>query len=224
MVGFGSDGERAEGYLARPAGGKGPAVLVIQEWWGLVDHIKAVADRLADEGFVALAPDLYRGESTASPDEAGRLMLALNIDRAVRDLVGAVDYLLGLDAVSSRSVGVVGFCMGGQLALALGCATERVGAVIDFYGVHPKVKLEWPRLHAPVLGLFGERDAFVTPAVAKRLAEEIRAAGKQIELEIYRGADHAFFNDTGPRYDADAAAAAYRRVLGWFGRFVADEG
>jgi carboxymethylenebutenolidase len=212
MVEFASGEARVEGYLARPAGGKGAAVIVIQEWWGLVDHIKSVADRLADEGFVALAPDLYRGESTASPDEAGRLMMALDIDRATNDLVAAVDYLLGLDAVSSRGVGVVGFCMGGQLALALGCATERVGAVIDFYGVHPRVKLDWNRLHAPVLGLFGERDAFVTPAVAKKLGEEIRGAGGQVEVVIYPRADHAFFNDSRPDvYDRAAAGDAWRR-------------
>ena len=216
MVEIESDGESVSAYLARPAGGSGPGVIVIQEWWGLVDHIKNVADRFAVEGFVALAPDLYRGESAGSPDAAGRLMMALNIDRAVQDLTGAVGYLLGLDAVSSRSVGAVGFCMGGQLALALGCATERVGAVVDLYGVHPRVKLDFARLHPPVLGLFAERDAFVTPAVAKKLAEEIRAAGGEIELVIYPNADHAFFNDTRPDvYQRAAAEDAWRRSLGF---------
>ncbi len=214
MIEVPGNGRSLHGYLARPAGGSGPGVIVIQEWWGLVDHIKDVADRFAAEGFVALAPDLYHGESAESPDEAGRLMMALNIDGAVKDLTGAVGYLLGLDAVSKRSIGAVGFCMGGQLALALGCATERVGAVIDLYGVHPKVELDFARLHGPVLGLFAERDAFVTPGVAKKLAEEIRAAGKEIELVIYPGADHAFFNDTRPDvYDAAAAEDAWRRSL-----------
>jgi carboxymethylenebutenolidase len=214
MVEIPSNGKSLPAYLARPGGGRGPGVIVIQEWWGLVDHIKQVADRFAAEGFVALAPDLYHGESATSPDAAGRLMMALNIDQAVKELSGAAGYLLELDAVSVRKLGAVGFCMGGQLALALGCATERVGAVIDFYGVHPKVELDWSRLQAPVLGLFAERDTFVTPAVAKQLGERLRGAGKQVETVIYPGADHAFFNDTRPDvYNAAAAADAWRRSL-----------
>jgi carboxymethylenebutenolidase len=214
MVEVPSNGESLPAYLSRPKGGKGPGVIVIQEWWGLVDHIKQVADRLAAEGFVALAPDLYHGESTTNPDDAGRLMMALNIDAAVKELTGAVDYLLELDAVSARKVGAIGFCMGGQLALALGCASERVGAVVDFYGVHPRVKLDWSHLRAPVLGLFAERDAFVTPAVANKLANELREAERQVEVVIYPKADHAFFNDTRPDvYDRTAAAAAWRRCL-----------
>jgi carboxymethylenebutenolidase len=214
MVEVPSNGESLPAYLSRPKGGKGPGVIVIQEWWGLVDHIKAVADRLAGEGFVALAPDLYHGESTTNPDDAGRLMMALNIDAAVKELDGAVDYLLELDAVSARKVGAIGFCMGGQLALALGCASERVGAVVDFYGVHPRVKLDWSRLRAPVLGLFGERDAFVSPAVANKLANELREAERQVDIVIYPSADHAFFNDTRPDvYDRTAAADAWRRCL-----------
>jgi carboxymethylenebutenolidase len=214
MVEVPSNGESLPAYLSRPKGGKGPGVIVIQEWWGLVDHIKQVADRLAAEGFVALAPDLYHGESTTNPDDAGRLMMALNIDAAVKELTGAVDYLLELDAVSARKVGAIGFCMGGQLALALGCASERVGAVVDFYGVHPRVKLDWSHLRAPVLGLFAERDAFVTPAVANKLANELREAERQVEVVIYPKADHAFFNDTRPDvYDRTAAADAWRRCL-----------
>jgi carboxymethylenebutenolidase len=104
--------------------------------------------------------------------------------------------------------------MGGQLALALGCASERVGAVVDFYGVHPRVKLDWSHLRAPVLGLFAERDAFVTPAVANKLANELREAERQVEVVIYPKADHAFFNDTRPDvYDRTAAADAWRRCL-----------
>src|SRR5438552_5825365 len=119
MVEFPSNGTSAEGYLATPAGGSGPGVVVIQEWWGLVPHIKDVADRFAAAGFVALAPDLYHGESTTEPDEAGKKMMAMNIEKAAKDMSGAVD------AVAERSsnaakIGVVGFCMGGGLALLLG--------------------------------------------------------------------------------------------------------
>src|SRR5688500_18698493 len=111
MVQFASNGGKTDGYLAIPASGSGPAVVVIQEWWGLVDHIKDVCDRFAADGFVALAPDLFHGKTTKSPDEAGKLMMALRIDEAEKDLRGAVNYLLQHDFTASDSAGVVGFCM-----------------------------------------------------------------------------------------------------------------
>jgi carboxymethylenebutenolidase len=214
MVEWKSNGGTAQGYLATPASGTGPAVIVIQEWWGLVAHIKAVADRFAAAGVTALAPDMYHGKSATNPDEAGRLMMALDIQRASKDLVGAVDYLLAQPSVATASVGALGFCMGGQLALAAGCASPKVGAVIDFYGVHPAVRLDFSKLSAPVLGLFGERDAFVTPEVARKLAAEVRAAGKRFDLHVYPGCDHAFFNDSRPDvYQREAAEDAWRRSL-----------
>ncbi len=217
IVEFSSNGSSAQGYLSRPETGAGPGVIVIQEWWGLVDHIKALADRFATKGFVALAPDLYRGESTTNPDDAGRLMMALDIDRAVEDLRGAIAFLLQDSSVAGDQVGTVGFCMGGQLALAAACQNPQVGACIDFYGVHPNVTLDFSGLEAPVLGLFAERDGFVSPEVARKLEHDIRSAGKRVEIEIYSGADHAFFNDTRPDvYDADAAADAWRRTLEFF--------
>ncbi len=217
LVEFPSNGATASGYLATPTGVGGPGVLVIQEWWGLVDHIKALADRFAAEGFVALAPDLYGGESTTSPDDAGRLMMALDIARASRDLNGAVEYLLGVDAVDGSTVGTVGFCMGGQLALAAACQNARVGACIDFYGVHPNVTLDFSGLGAPVLGLFAENDDFVTPQVARKLQHDIESAGKRADFHIYPGVGHAFFNDSRPdAYDSSAAQDAWRRTLGFF--------
>ncbi len=217
MVEFASNGTTARGYLATPDGGRGLGVIVIQEWWGLVDHIVELADRFAGEGFVALAPDLYRGESADNPDEAGRLMMALNIERAAQELGGAVDYLRGLDAVTSAKVGTVGFCMGGQLALASACQHDVVGACVDFYGVHPNVTLDFSGLAAPVLGLFAENDGFVSPEVANKLEHDIREAGKRADFHIYPGVDHAFFNDSrSDVYDADAAADAWRRTLEFF--------
>jgi carboxymethylenebutenolidase len=221
MVEFAANGSTANGYLSRPGSGSGPGVIVIQEWWGLVDHIKVVADRFASEGFVALAPDLYHGESTTSPDDAGRLMMALNIDAATKELLGAVDYLLGAGGASSGSVGVVGFCMGGQLALAAACATPKVGACVDFYGVHQNVTLDFSGLESPVLGLFGENDSFVTPEVARKVEHDIRSAGKPIEIHIYPDADHAFFNDSRPdAYNPDAARDAWERTLRFFRQHV----
>jgi carboxymethylenebutenolidase len=220
-VEFAANGGRASGYLSLPDAGRGPGVLVIQEWWGLNSHVRSVADRLAAEGFVALAPDLYHGRVTREPDEAGKLMMALNVDQAARDLRGAASYLVGAASGSAGpdgaagKIGVVGFCMGGQLALYAGTvAPEQIGAVVDFYGIHPNVRPDFARLQAPVLGLFAERDGYVTPETARALEQQIRAAGKPIETRTYGGVDHAFFNDERPEvYDPEAARDAWERTL-----------
>lgn len=214
MVQFPFAGGNAGGYLATPKQGSGPCVIVIQEWWGLVDHIKDVCDRFADEGFVALAPDLFHGKTTRSPDEAGKLMMALRVDEAEKDLSAAAQYLSTQDSTTSEKVGVVGFCMGGALALYTATRNENVGACVVFYGGHPKVKPELPNLQAPVLGLYAEKDGFVTPDSVRALEREVKALGKPIEVVIYPGADHAFFNDTRPEvYNAEAAADAWRRTI-----------
>jgi len=209
-VEFASNGARARGYLALPPRGSGPGVLVIQEWWGLVDHIRDVCDRFARAGFVALAPDLYRGETASDPDAAGRLMMGLEIERAARDLDGAVTALLGENATAGGTVGAVGFCMGGQLALFAATRNRRIGAVVDCYGIHPNVTLDLSGLQAPVMGIFAERDGFVPPAAARKLEAELRAAGKRTDFTIFPGVDHAFINDTRPDvYDAAAAERAW---------------
>jgi carboxymethylenebutenolidase len=214
---FSSNGDSVRGYLATPAAGRGPGVIVIQEWWGLVDHIRDVCDRFAREGFVALAPDLYRGAATSDPDEAGRLMMGLEIPRAARDLDGAVEALRTQDAVEGSRVGAVGFCMGGQLALYAATLNRRVGAVVDFYGIHPQVTLDLSGLEAPVLGIFAESDEFVSPDAARKLESELRQAGKRAHFQIYEGVDHAFFNDTRPDvHDAEAAARAWADTLAFF--------
>src|SRR5688500_11529822 len=214
MVEFESNGGVARGYLATPEGGRGPGVVVLQEWWGLVPHIKDVADRFAREGFVALAPDLYHGVTTGSPDEAGKLMMALDIGRAEKDLRGAVRYLLGHEAAVGVRVGTVGFCMGGVLSLFAASKNEQVGACVVFYGIHPKVEPDLENLRAPVLGLYAERDQFVPPAAVGELESKLEALGKRAEMHIYAGADHAFFNDTRPEvFDEEAAADAWRRTV-----------
>ena len=211
---FASDGEKVRGYLALPASGRGAGVLVIQEWWGLVDQIRDTCDRLAREGFVALAPDLYRGESTADPDAAGRLMMGLEIPRAARDLDGAVRALLDHDAVNGARVGAVGFCMGGQLALFAATRNRRIGAVVDCYGIHPKVTLDLSGLEAAVLGIFAERDAFVPPDAARKLEADLRGAGKRVRIRIVPGVDHAFMNDARPDvHDPKAAAEAWAEAI-----------
>jgi carboxymethylenebutenolidase len=215
MVEFPSNGGKTAGYLATPRSGKGPGVLVIQEWWGLVGHIKNVCDRFAGEGFSALAPDLYHGKTADEPDAAGKLFMALNIQQAEKDLRGAAKYLAGHS--STAKLGAVGFCMGGQLALFAGTVNPSVGAVVDFYGIHPNVKPDYKKLAGPVLGLFAEKDAFVTPQTAKEVDAAIKKAGKQSEIHIYPGVDHAFFNDErADVYNKAAADDAWRRTLTLF--------
>ena len=217
MVRFPFDGGNTGGYLTTPKQGTGPGVIVIQEWWGLVDHIKDVCDRFADEGFVALAPDMYHGKTTKSPDEAGKLMMALRIDQAEKDLSAAVQYLSTLDSTTSKKLGVVGFCMGGALSLYAATKNQNIGACVVFYGIHPKVKPDLPNLNAPVLGFFGEKDHSVPPDVVHNLERQIKNLGKQVEMKIYPGADHAFFNDTRPEvYKAEAAADAWQRTIKFF--------
>ena len=214
MVEFPFAGGNTRGYLSVPRNGSGPSVIVIQEWWGLVDHIKDVCDRFAGEGFVALAPDLYHGKTAKSPDEAGKLMMALRIDQAEQDLSAAIEYLATLDSTTSEKVGVVGFCMGGALSLYTATKNPHVGACVVFYGGHPNVKPDLPNLHAPVLGLYAARDGFVTPDSVHQLESKLKELGKQIEAHIYPGTDHAFFNDTRPEvYNADAADDAWRRTV-----------
>jgi len=217
MVEFESGGATARGYLSVPESGRGAGVVVLQEWWGLVPHIEDVADRFAAEGFVALAPDLYHGEATRSPDEAGKLMMALNIEQTEKDLHGAIQYLLGQEAVTGESVGTVGFCMGGMLSLYAASKNAQVGACVVFYGIHPKVEPDLDALRAPVLGIFAENDKFVPPEAVRELEASLRERGKQVETHIYPGTDHAFFNDTRPEvYDAEAAADAWRRTIEFF--------
>jgi len=219
MVQFPANGTTTSAYLATPAAGKGPGVIVVQEWWGLVQHIKNVCDRFAAEGFTALAPDLYHGKTASEPDSAGKLFMALNIAQAEKDLRAAATYLAGHS--STQKLGAVGFCMGGQLALFAGTVNPNVGAVVDFYGIHPNVKPDYTKLSGPVLGLFAEKDQFVTPQAARDVDAAIKKAGKQSEIHIYPNVDHAFFNDERPdAYNKAAAEDAWRRTLTFFRRHL----
>ena len=225
MVEFPFADGNTRGYLAVASNGNGPGVIVIQEWWGLVDHIKDVCDRFAAEGFVALAPDLYHGKTTKSPDEAGKLMMALRIDEAEKDLSAGIEYLATLDSTTSEKVGVVGFCMGGALSLYTATKNPHVGACVVFYGGHPNVKPDLPNLHAPVLGLYAARDGFVTPDSVRELERKLKELGKQIEVHIYSGTDHAFFNDTRPEvYNAEAAEDSWRRTVEFLRKHLYAEG
>src|SRR5881396_888983 len=195
-VEFRSNGNVASGYLVQPSAGSGPGVLVIQEWWGLDAGIKAMADRLASSGFVALAPDLYHGEVAAHDemDKAAHLMQSLPPDRAGRDMSGAVDYLSAHSAVTSDGIGVVGFCMGGMLAFLIAAnRPDKVKAVVPFYGF-PQGDMEpdWSKLTASVSGHMAEHDDYFPPAAAKALEGKLRAMGKDVTLTVHPGTGHAF--------------------------------
>ena len=195
-VEFKSNGNQASGYLATPASGSGPGVLVIQEWWGLDDSLKQMADRLADAGFVALAPDLYHGQVAGHTemDKAGKLMQALPPDRAGRDMSGAVDYLAGHSAVTGGGVGVVGFCMGGMLSFIIAAnRPDKVRAVVPFYGFPQGAsEPDWSKLTAAVSGHMAEHDDFFSPAAAKALETRLRGMGKNVTLTVHPGTGHAF--------------------------------
>ncbi|MFL6211131.1 MAG: dienelactone hydrolase family protein [Pyrinomonadaceae bacterium] len=225
MVEFQSNGETTTGYLSVPESGRGPGVVVIQEWWGLVPHIKNVADRFAAEGFVALAPDLFHGRATTSPDEAGKLMMALDIEQTEKDLRGAITYLLAHSGVTSDKVGTVGFCMGGALSLYAATKNEQVGACVVFYGGHPKVHYELADLHAPVLGLYAGRDKSIPPESVRTLEAKLNELGKAAEMHIYADADHAFFNDDRPEvYNPEAAADAWQRTINFLRAHLSAQG
>ena len=215
MVQFPINGGTTDGYLAVPESGSGLGVIVFQEWWGLVDHIKQICDRLAGAGFTALAPDMYHGDCTSDPDEAGRLMMVLEVPKVAADASAAIEFLRGQDTCSGDRVGVMGFCLGGQLALYSACENaETVGACVNYYGVHPNIRPDVTQLGCPVVGFFAEKDGFVTGEVVETLAASLRDAGKTFDFKTYPGVDHAFFNDTRTDvYDNDAATDAWNRTV-----------
>jgi carboxymethylenebutenolidase len=218
MVEFPSNGSTGGGYLAPAGEGAGLGVVVIQEWWGLVDHIVDVCDRFAAEGFTALAPDLYHGKTVPNrePDEAMKAHMALDLGRAAKDMSGAVDFLQGHRSVRGTGVAVVGFCMGGGLALWL--ATRRpdaVRAVVPFYGIAPNgAEPDWSALTAAVEGHYAEHDDMANPEAVAAFEERLRDLGKEVRVFTYPGTGHAFFNDTRPEtYDDEAARQAWVRTL-----------
>ncbi|MDQ1704008.1 MAG: carboxymethylenebutenolidase [Frankiaceae bacterium] len=218
-VEFPSNGDTASGYLATPTSGTGPGLLVIQEWWGLVPQIKRVCDRLAEEGFVALAPDLYRGEHAehTEMDKASELMQSLPPDRAARDMSGAIDYLLGHQAVQRNAVGVIGFCMGGMLTLMIAALqSDKVAAAVPFYGAPlGDMAPDWSGLTASVQGHFAENDDFFPPGPVKELEKELLGMGKDVEFIVYPGTGHAFGNEENAlgTHDAEATKTAWDRAI-----------
>jgi len=216
MVEFASNGKTAVGYLAHSLSGSGPGVIVIQEWWGLVPHIKDVADRLAAEGFTALAPDLYHGEATAEPDDAGKLMMNLDLPVAAQDMSGAVDFLLADEACDSSTAGAIGFCMGGGMVLWLSTIKPDVAACVPFYGVIPwdGVQPDYADSNAAYLGHYADLDNPATNDGARNTEARLRQLGKDAKFHFYPGTNHAFFNDErADVFDSAAADLAWQRTL-----------
>ena len=212
-------GKTASAFEARPSGaGAYPGVLVVQEWWGLNEHIKDVARRLAGEGFVALAPDLYEGKVTSDPAQAGAWMQQLDREAGIRILQGGLRFLQEKEPIYAEHIGVIGFCMGGSFALLLACRAS-LKAAVPFYGDVPEPIDQLKNVHCPVLFFGGAKDQWINAAKIEKLKKAFREYGVHGEVRVYPDADHAFFNDTRPEvYNPAAAQDAWTRALGLFSR------
>jgi carboxymethylenebutenolidase len=218
MVEYPSNGTTSQAYVATPAAGRGPGVIVIQEWWGLNDQIKGVADMFAREGFVALAPDFYHGKGAkiGEPSEAQKLLMELfQANTAAKDAKAAARYLSGRSDVTSKKVGVIGFCMGGHLALLTAAvAPDRIAAVVDCYGVGQAAPDLAPARGVPVLGIFGGKDKGANADKVAALEENANASGVPFTKHVYPEADHAFLNEKRPEvHRADDARDAWGRII-----------
>jgi carboxymethylenebutenolidase len=222
-VTFKSGEETVSGFLATPEGkGPFPALLVIQEWWGLNDWIKDQARALAKEGYVALAPDLYRGKVTAKPDEAHQLMMGAPPDRIERDLKAAFAHLKTRKDVKPARVGAIGWCMGGRYALALATQEPTLAAAVAYYGAPPTDPAAIARIKAPVLGNFGGEDKGPSRDQVLAFETAMKKAGKSVDVKVYAGAGHAFANVNNPwkGYREDAAKDAWARTVAFLARHL----
>jgi carboxymethylenebutenolidase len=225
IVSYRSNGGTSEGYLALPGSPNGSAVIVIQEWWGLVGHITDLVDRFAAQGYVALAPDLYHGATTTEPDEAGKLMMGLAMDQAAKDIAGAAAFLAGRDDVTTGRVGTVGFCMGGSLALWSATLSDQVVATVGFYPPLPweRMSPQWSNYSGKAAQIHcSEGDGTSSAPGIQQAKAAIEAAGGKVSLFDYPGTHHAFFNNDRPEvYAADASELAWGRTLEFFAATLA---
>ena len=214
-VEFPTSAGTSPGYLALPSEERGPGVIVLQEWWGLDEHIRSICDRLAREGFLALAPDLFRGATTTQPSEAEQKMMALSMDQAERDMCGAADFLASQPGFEGAGVGSLGFCLGGGLAVWAAATCPNIIAAVSYYYVMPHGKPDFGRLKGRVLGHFGTADAFIPRESAEALESELREAGAEVTFHYYEGGGHAFFNDTNRlgTYDRELAETSWERTV-----------
>jgi carboxymethylenebutenolidase len=222
-VTFKSGTETASGLLVTPEGkGPFPAVLVIQEWWGLNDWVKDQARALAKEGYAALAVDLYRGKVTSKQEEAHQLMMGLPPERAMRDLKGAHAFLQSRADVKKDRIGAIGWCMGGRYSLALAVDEPTLAAAVAYYGAPPTDDAAIAKIKAPVLGNFGAEDKGPSPEQVKAFEAAMKKAGGTVDVKIYPGAGHAFANVNNPwkGYKEDAARDAWARTVAFLAKHL----
>ena len=216
QVTFSSNGDSCGGLFAVPASGRGPGVVVIQEWWGLVPHMENLVDRFADAGFVALAPDLYHGAKTSEPDDAMRMLMSLAMDTAAKDIAGAARFLFECDPTNGNGIGAVGFCMGGSLALWSATLAPQITTAVGFYPAVPwdRMSPDWPNYSGKAAMLHcSEEDGTSSAAGIQQAKVAIEEAGGTVQVFDYPGTQHAFFNDDRPEvHDAAASAEAWART------------
>jgi carboxymethylenebutenolidase len=203
------------GFLATPEKpGRYPALVVIHEWWGLTDWVKEQTQKLADQGYIALAPDLYRGQVTSDPEVAHELMRGLPADRAVSELKAAFAYLAARKDVDRGHIGSIGWCMGGGFSLQLAIHEPHLSACVVNYGALPTDPNDIQQIYAPVLGSFGADDRGITPADVADFEKTMRGMNRRAYVKVYDGAGHGFENSTNTAaFRPDAAADAWARTL-----------
>jgi carboxymethylenebutenolidase len=223
MVEFPSAAPRGvtNGYLATPKGtGKYPGVLVIQEIWGLVENIKDISRRLAREGYLALAVDLYDGKTVANLEDGRGIREKISEDMMLKDINAGFDYLKNLPKIKPERIGSVGYCMGGGLSLKLACVNKELAAAVVFYGRNPSPIDLVKNVNCPLLGNYAGEDKGITEADVNLLRDTLKKYGKTYDVKIYPGAPHGFFNDTREGYRPEAAKDAWLRVLNFYGKYL----
>jgi len=215
------NGMKVMGYLAEPAGTPKGGLIVIQEWWGLTDDIKSIADRYAAEGYLAFSPDIYHGQVATEPDEARKFAMGLERDLAAREIDAAIAWLKDVRGVGK--VGCVGYCMGGGLTLATAMRpTSKVDAAHVYYGGGMPSDEQLANIKVPVLGSYGATDAGIPKEQVDRLRAALTKAGVPNDITLYEGAGHSFFNKPGgPAHHPAAAADSWAKSLAWFGKYAA---
>jgi len=223
MVEFegGNASRKTLGFVARPKqSGRYPGVIVIHEIWGLVDHIKDVANRLAREGYVALAVDLFDRKIVSKLEDGREIRQTLTEEKILGDLNGGFNYLKTLKYVKPNRIGSIGFCMGGGLSLQLACRNPELAAAVIFYGRNPTPIDLVQNIRCPILCNYAGADMGITEQDIALLKQTLVKYGKEFDIKVYPGASHAFFNDTRERYDSEAAKDAWERTLKFFNKYL----
>jgi carboxymethylenebutenolidase len=222
FVDYAGNGNTIDGYLARPTDGRPhPGVILIQEWWGIDAHIKELTERLAGEGYVVLAPDLYHGKVAQEPDEAMKITMTFNQDQAIAEIRQAIDYLQSRDDVQPKQLGVTGFCMGGRLVWRVAeLENGELAAIAPFYAgrYNPSVE-DIRKVTAPALVVWGEQDQSIPADQREHITRLLEQEGKVHQIRIYP-AGHAFLNNYHPTYNAEAAQQAWSELLAWFKQYL----